>query len=202
MPASGRQTAGACPMNQTNPRTGGRINGGRRGQHVASAARSFYCGVEQRLARLAHNQEVAGSSPAPATFVSDTTDFLPSAPVSLRRHRGFDNWSPRHASRSCVAAGFFDPHRPRHRGRPHGGVVFTIAPEAPSVGSFETCGSVGGVLKPTSVLGRCMPGNRFGRSPGFDDNPHCERGCDGPVAGPSGHGVLNPTAARPLAAAA
>ena len=28
------------------------------------------CGIEQMEARLAHNQEVAGSNPAPAIFIS------------------------------------------------------------------------------------------------------------------------------------
>lgn len=31
-------------------------------------AQSFYCRVEKRLTRLAHNQEIAGSTPAPANI--------------------------------------------------------------------------------------------------------------------------------------
>ena len=39
----------------------------RGGEQRAEEQDSLRCGVEQSVARLAHNQKVAGSSPAPAT---------------------------------------------------------------------------------------------------------------------------------------
>lgn len=46
-----------------------------------------HCGVEQMVARLAHNQEVAGSSPAPA----------PNG-IRMRKHLGIDVNAPSSAS--------------------------------------------------------------------------------------------------------
>ncbi len=52
------------------------------------------CGVEQSVARVAHNHEVAGSSPAPATILAGSTceepdlsagPAAPNVPVDRRR---------------------------------------------------------------------------------------------------------------------